>query len=118
DDQISFRMRVTASDSQGNFGSVGIIGVDVNQDGKLDLFIGIDDRQGTPTVTLFDPGTGANNSPSTTSITPARTFTGTALSYQFVAVSATSDSEFDGNTDVDGGGKTDYFVSFKTSFDQ
>ncbi|HYE85349.1 MAG TPA: DUF4347 domain-containing protein, partial [Vicinamibacterales bacterium] len=121
DDEIALRFRVSQADSSGGFGAVGMIGVDANLDGDLDIFVGVDARQGPAVITLYNPGTGSNDSPSSTSITPApdRAYTGTAATYQFLQVAPGTDQEYTAaGTDLDGGGKTDYLVSFKVAFDQ
>lgn len=125
DDEMAFRFRVSGANSQGGFGAIGMLGLDANLDGDLDIFIATDDRQGTAQISLFNPGTGLNMSPSTTSITPApgRTYLGTAATYQFLAVDPVTDQDWNttlgavaANNDIDAGGKNDYFVSFKISF--
>jgi len=117
DDSILFRFRVSGPNSGGAFGAYGIIGVDADLNGDTDLFLIVNDGN-SPTIGLFNPGADANNSPSTTSYTPAgRSWALTSANYAFTAVSVSSEpGSFDGNTDIDGGGKNDYFVSYKVSF--
>ena len=88
DDEISYRFRVASADSGGAFGAKGIIGIDADLDGTIDIYVGVDDAQ-TSNVVLYNPGTGANISPNTSSITPApgRSYLTTASTYKFTAVS-------------------------------
>ncbi|WBY03784.1 DUF4347 domain-containing protein [Ramlibacter tataouinensis] len=119
DDSIIFRFRVSGPNSQGRFGAYGIIGIDADLNGDIDLFLIADDSQGA-TVGLYNPGTDLNNSPSTTSYTaaPGRQYTLDASNYAFTPVSPASEPPATGvgNADIDGGGKSDYFVSFRLSF--
>ncbi|HYD76783.1 DUF4347 domain-containing protein, partial [Ramlibacter sp.] len=119
DDGIMFRFRVSGPNSQGRFGAYGIIGIDADLNGDVDIFLIADDKQGA-TVGLYNPGAGLNQSPSTTSYTaaPGRIYTLDASNYAFTAVGAGSEppESWDGNTDIDQGGKLDYFVSFRISF--
>ncbi len=117
DDVLSFRLRVSSPNSAGNFGAISILGLDVNLDGRMDTYLSVNDTPQGVFITIYDPGTQANNSPSTTSITPYQTITATAATYQFTAVSSASDPDWDNNTDIDGGGKVDQFVSFSLGFD-
>src|SRR6059058_5139541 len=69
----------------------------------------------------MDPGTGANISPATTTTTPLPAgwlpnngiYAMSASNYSVVAVSAATDPNWTGATDLGGDGKTDIFVSFK-----
>ncbi|MBI2353743.1 MAG: DUF4347 domain-containing protein, partial [Deltaproteobacteria bacterium] len=135
DDYLAFRMRIDnpTSSTPGSeyFGGVGIVGMDANQDGRVDLFMSVDGRNNTQAVRLLDPGTDANISPSTTSTSPLPTgwlpnngiypFSNTAI-YNVSAVSAATDPNWGPSTvpgvtnagsDLTGDGKTDVFVSWK-----
>src|SRR6185369_1591507 len=124
DDSIAFRVRVdnpTSSTPTAVFNGVLVIGMDTNLDGRIDLFLTVDARSSSRVVQLMDPGTDANISPSTTSTAPLPTgwlpnngiYPITASNFSTVAVSSSTDSNWNGNTDVGNDGKTDVFVSFR-----
>ncbi|MCW2242495.1 VCBS domain-containing protein [Azospirillum canadense] len=121
DDFLAFRIRIDNPTSSTEFGGVAVIGIDANQDGRIDLFLAVDGRNNTQAVRILDPGTGLNNSPNTTttSALPAGwlanngVYSFTATNYSVAAVSAANDPQWTGNTDLGNDGKTDVFVSFK-----
>lgn len=112
DGTLGFRIRVAGDKNPAGFTGYSRIGIDINLDGALDFFISaeLDDN-----VTIMDAGTDLNNSPSTSSLgdtlvsDPA-----TALNYNW---SSSSGIDGSGNgTDLDGGGKEDYFLSYSIDF--
>ena len=121
DDSVLFRIRVGNPTSTTYFGGVAIVGIDANLDGRIDLFVAVDGRNNAQRVQLFDPGTGANNSPSTTTTSPLPAgwladngvYPFAASNYSVNAVSATTDPNWNGNTDLGADGHADAFVSFK-----
>ncbi|MFC5313771.1 Ig-like domain-containing protein [Azospirillum rugosum] len=121
DDFLAFRIRIDNPTSSTEFGGVAVIGIDANQDGRIDLFLAVDGRNNTQAVRILDPGTGLNNSPNTTttSALPAGwlpnngVYSFTATNYSVAAVSAANDPQWTGNSDLGNDGKTDVFVSFK-----
>lgn len=67
---------------------------------------------------IWNPGTGANVSPNTTSIvsTPLVGYTPTTANYGWRAVNTTNDPTVGSATDLDGGGQNDYFLGFAIPF--
>jgi len=63
---IYFRARLGAVTNGGSFKGLLWIGIDANNDGALDLFIGVNNQGSTTQIGFFAPGAGLNNSPSTT----------------------------------------------------
>lgn len=118
DGTIAFQIRLGADMSPAGFKTAAFVGIDANGDGKLDLFIGVNNSGSKDTVGIWNPGTGANISPNTTSIgaTPLVSYTPTATNYNWRAVSLTTDPSVGTATDLDGGGQTDYFLGFTVPF--
>ncbi|HYE00847.1 MAG TPA: DUF4347 domain-containing protein, partial [Alphaproteobacteria bacterium] len=108
DGTLAYRFRV----GDDSFGAVALVGVDADRDGDLDLFLSVDKAGGNASshaVKIWAPGNGANNSPSTTSLTAPtsqKTYALTAANY---LLSSTG-------SDLDGDGNTDSFVSFSLPF--
>jgi hypothetical protein len=114
DGTIAFRIRLGADVSPSGFKTAVFVGIDANRDGKLDLFIGVNNSGSADTIGLWNAGPGLNVSPSTTTIvsTPLVTYAETAANYHWVPVTAINDPSIGGATDLDGGGQNDQFLSF------
>ncbi len=121
DDFLSFRVRIDNPTGPNSFTGVAVVGIDANRDGRVDLFLSIDGRNNAQAVRILDPGTGLNNSPSTTSTSPLPvgwlanngTYPFSSTNYSVTPVSATSDPHWDGDADLGNDGKSDIFVSFR-----
>ncbi|MFZ9793542.1 MAG: beta strand repeat-containing protein, partial [Gemmataceae bacterium] len=124
DDSLVFRMRINNPTSTTNFAGVAIVGMDANMDGRVDIFMAVDGRNNGQAIRLFDPGTGLNTSPSTTSTSPLPVgflpnngvYPFSASNYSIDAVSSTSDPNWNGQTDGLNGytdGKNDAFISWR-----
>jgi hypothetical protein len=118
DGTLAFRIRLGADTSPAGFKTALFVGIDANKDGKLDLFLGVNNSGSADTVGIWDPGTGANVSPSTTSMvsTPLISYTPVAANYSWIGVDSTNDPSVGTATDLDGGGKNDYFLGFAIPF--
>lgn len=116
DGQLAFRMRLAADSGSAGFGKSAFVGLDGNGDGKLDIFVAVNNSAAN-NMTIWPAGNGANNSPSTTTVggPPLFTYTENASNYNWIVVDATSDP---GQTqfDLDGGGQPDQFLSFVIPF--
>jgi len=121
DDFMAFRIRIDNPTSSSYFGGVAVVGMDANHDGRVDIFMAVDGRNNTQAVRLFDPGTGLNNSPNTTTTSPLPigwlpnngVYGFTASNYSVAAVSSANDPQWDGTTDFGHDGKVDVFVSYR-----
>ena len=118
DGTIGFRVRLGADDNPSGFKGAFFVGIDANHDGALDLFIGVNNSGSSDMIGIFAPGSGANTSPNTTSIvtTPLFSYTITASNYSWLAVNTTIDPSVGTSTDLNGDGKTDYFLTFSVPF--
>ncbi|MCB6182510.1 DUF4347 domain-containing protein, partial [Leeia sp. TBRC 13508] len=134
DDYLYFRMRIDNPTSSTNFSGVAVVGLDVNLDGRIDLFIAVDGRNNGQCIRILDPGNGLNNSPNTTTTQALPSgwldnngvYAFTSSNYSVTAVSALNDPNWGTSTvtnavgttspsDLTGDGKTDVFVSWRIS---
>ncbi len=117
DGEVGFRLRMAGDQGQPTFGGQAWIGMDVDADGALDLFIGAD----KDFLSIHDAGTGANNSPSTTTIEAAPVWSQAVSQVNFLwtAVSPELDSNAT-SFDIDGATKPepDFFLSFVVPFSE
>ena len=118
DGTLAFRVRIGADSSPAGFKTALFVGIDGNADGALDLFLGVNNSGAGDLIGLWDPGTGLNISPNTTSIepTPLVSYTETAANYLWTAVTATNDPTVGSALDIDGTGDNDYFLSYSVNF--
>jgi hypothetical protein len=118
DGYVAFRVRLGEDKPPAGFTSFFGVGMDANTDGVIDLFLGVDNNSGGPPdqIGIFSPGTGANTSPSTTSIvtTPLASYAETGANYDFSPV--TTIDPLETNTDLDAGGKEDVYLTFVVPF--
>lgn len=120
DGEIGFRVRVAGDANPGGLKTVIWVGIDVNSDGKVDLFAGaLEDAR----IGYYPAGNSANTSPNTTSINssaPYHQVVTSATNFNFSAVTAANDptaANFNLDQGTGGGGiHNDQFVSFKLAF--
>jgi hypothetical protein len=117
DGTLAFRVRLGADENPTGFSRALFVGIDANGDGKIDLFVGVNNQGNSNVIGIWNPGTGLNNSPSTTSIvaTPLASYTETAANYNFAPVNNTIDPgviDVDLNNDPNVTKDTDQFLSF------
>jgi hypothetical protein len=114
DGTLGFRIRIGADVNPNGFKTALFVGLDANSDGRIDLFLGINNSGAADMVGIWNPGTGLNVSPNTTSIvsTPLVSYTSTTDNYYWSLVTTTNDPTVGTATDIDGGGQADYFLGF------
>jgi hypothetical protein len=118
DGDLAFRLRLGADASPAGFKTAAFIGIITNRaSGKIDLFIGVNNSGQSNQIGIYNPGTGLNISPSTTTIvSPALvSYTQTASNYHWAPVTSTIDPAVT-NLDIDAGGQNDYFLTFSIPF--
>ena len=83
DGTLGFRIRIGADVSPSGFKTALFIYIDANSDGKIDLFLGVNNSGAADSIGIWNPGTGANTGPSTTTIvsTPLVSYTPDANNY-------------------------------------
>jgi hypothetical protein len=112
DGTIAFRVRLGADRNPPEFSHFFGVGLDADLDGALDLFLAVDNSGNPDQLGIFDPGTGLNTSPSTTTIdsTPLVSYAPDASNYDFSPVDATIDPTAT-SFDIDNDGYNDYFLT-------
>jgi hypothetical protein len=118
DGTLAFRIRLGADTSPGGFKTALFIYIDANSDGKIDLFLGVNNSGAADMVGMWGAGSDLNISPSTTSISgsPLVSYSPTASNYNWSQVTSTNDPTVGTATDIDGGGQVDYFLGFSIPF--
>lgn len=116
DGTLAFRVRLGADVSPGGFKTALFVGLDANTDGVLDLFLGVNNSGAANTIGIWNPGSGLNVSPSTTTMvsTPLVGYAITTTNYSWMQVTGVNDPnatsfDLDANT-------PDYFLSYSIPF--
>jgi len=122
DGYVAFRVRLGEDKPPAGFTAFFGVGMDANTDGVIDLFLAVDNSPsgGGNKIAIFSPGAGANTSPSTTSIitTPLVSYAENNPLYDNYDFSpVTTIDPLETNTDLDSGGKVDYYLTFVVPFD-
>jgi hypothetical protein len=116
DGMLGFRVRIGAERTPPGFSRAAAVGIDANLDGALDLFVLVDNGGSSDRIAIYNAGTGANTSPSTTTISSTGyTYAQTAANYDWSQVTITIDpgaTDFDVDDDLD----ADYLLSFAVPF--
>jgi len=115
DGNLGFRVRIGSEQNPPGFSQVLAVGIDADANGAIDLFLLVD-NQGQDRIAIYDPGTGANTSPSNTTISATgTTYAQGPGNYDWSPVDGTIDP-LASSFDVDADGSTDYFLSFVVPF--
>ncbi|HYJ04523.1 MAG TPA: hypothetical protein VEX43_05275 [Chthoniobacterales bacterium] len=118
DGTLAFRIRLGADTNPGGFKTALFIYIDANADGKIDLFLGVNNSGSADMVGMWGAGSDLNISPSTTSISgsPLVSYAPTASNYYWSQVTSVNDPSVGTATDLDGGGQPDFFLGFALPF--
>jgi hypothetical protein len=123
DGELGFRIRVAEEENPAGFSHVALVGIEANGDDAIDMFA-ILDQSGQDQIAIFRPGTGANTSPRTTTVSATGTsysliLSGANQNYAWQAVTDVSDPsvvDWDLDNLVNAEASRDYFVSFSIDF--
>jgi len=115
DGDLFFRVRLD-KENNGGYNDVMWIGIDANVDGALDAFLALNTKTNPDEISIHSPGTGLNNSPSTTTIGSGTTIAAvSSTNYNYRAVTTN-----DGGDSLDltpsTSGDTDFYLSFVVPF--
>jgi hypothetical protein len=119
DGNIGFRVRISGDSNPPGWENFVTVGLDAGEDAlnDIDIYLGVDGQGSGDHIGIYDPGTGANISPSTTTLSasPSLQWALTAVNFDWSAVDATIDP---GVTNTDFGAEgNDFFLSFLVPFD-
>ncbi len=121
DGTLSFRVRLGQDTNPAGFDNYLYVGILADAGDTIDMFVGVQGSGSTAQkgIKIWAPGAGLNISPSTTTISsPADQvrYAFTSSNYDWSPVNTTGLDPTLTNSDLDGGGKTDYFLSFSIPF--
>jgi hypothetical protein len=118
DGTLGFRIRLGEDSAPGGFKTALFIYIDANADGKIDLFLGVNNSGSADSIGIWGAGADLNISPSTTSIssTPLVSYTPDTSNYYWSQVTTANDPSVGSATDLDGGLRPDFFLGFSIPF--
>ncbi|MES2438028.1 MAG: hypothetical protein V4584_03125 [Verrucomicrobiota bacterium] len=121
DGTLGFRLRLDAAGGPNNnpaFDRAAWIGIDADMNGSVDAFLGINFSGSATDLGIYAPGTGANTSPSTTSIssTAYASYTISSANYNYRLVNSSTDGGTTNDVTTTTNGDPDYYVSFMVPF--
>ena len=114
DGYLGFRFRLAGEKNPAGYSTAALVGLDVDLDGALDIFVGVNNSGSKDQVGIWYAGDGANTSPNTTSIdshNPYWTAKTASTNYDWSALSTAIDPDAL-TLDVNSDNNTDYFLSF------
>lgn len=112
DGYLGFRLRLGANTNPLGFDGCALIGLDMNLDGALDLFVGVDNQGNQDKIGIWAPGSGANTSPKNTSVgVQYRAYSETFPIYNYSPISSVSDPTY-GDNGLNTHQPADQFLSF------
>lgn len=121
-DQVGFRLRVASDSNPPGYTGALWVGFMFDAGDSIDLFTGYINKNSTNTLGFYDPGAGANTSPSTTTVvdnTPLYSEVVTASNFLWTPVTVGptgNDPVTGGINDIGSYGGVDYFATWVLSF--
>jgi hypothetical protein len=119
DGNIAFRVRISGDSNPPGWENFVTVGLDAGEDAlnDIDIYLGMDGQGSSDHIGIYDPGTGANTSPSTTTLSgiPSLSWALTATNFDWSPVDDSIDPGVS-NTDFGAEGN-DFFLSFLVPFD-
>ena len=128
DGTLGFRIRLDTATPPANkplFDRAAWIGIDADLNGSVDVFIGVNLSGGASTLGIYATGTGANNSPTTTSISstpynnptnPNYVLGATNFNFRAVDFGTSKDGGTTNDVTTSTPGDPDFYVSFMVPF--
>jgi hypothetical protein len=121
DGTLGFRLRLDQAGGTKKdpvFDRVAWIGIDADTNGSIDAFLGLNLQGSSSNLLIAAPGTGANTSPNTTTVsnTPYQTYALTTANYNYRPVNSTADGGTTNDVTTTTTGDPDYYVSFMIPF--
>jgi hypothetical protein len=118
DGNIGFRIRISGDSNPPGWENFAVVGLDAGEDAlnDIDIYLGVDGQGSSDHIGIYDAGTGANTSPSTTTLSsiPTLQWALTATNYDWSPVDGSIDPGVT-NTDFGADGN-DVFLSFIVPF--
>jgi len=120
DGYLAFRVRLGRDKKPLGFSTAVFIYLDADNDGATDIFIGVNNSGSADKIGIWDPGSGLNTSPNTTTIGSTYfDYTQTSTNYDWAPVTtfpSGNDPGVGNSTDLDSDGNNDHFISFMVPF--
>jgi len=121
DGTLGFRVRLDDHDGNNTPAYNGFlwVGIDADTNGSVDVFVGVDKQGNSSKIAIYDAGSGANNSPSTTTIAQNAYDSTDAVSgtnYSYREVNSLNDGGTTNDITTGTSGDIDYYISFTLDF--
>jgi uncharacterized protein (TIGR03382 family) len=117
DGVLGFRVRLDEAGQGNQFNRMLWVGMDANLDGSVDVFMGVNRQGSNNELGIYDAGTQANTSPSTTSVgSNATPYTISSSNYNYRAVNFTTDGGTSNDITTGTSGDPDYYLTFLINF--
>jgi hypothetical protein len=119
DGNLGFRVRFDVAGNGNAFGRNLWVGIDANGNGSIDVFLGVNFQGSNDTIGVFSPGTGANTSPSTSTVgstTVLLSPVSSPANYNYRPVDFMTDGGDTNDLTPTTTGDPDYYVSFLVPF--
>lgn len=121
DGSLGFRIRFDAAGDNknpANFKGFAWVGIDADLNGSIDAFLGLNFQGNSSSIEIIDSGSGANTSPSTTTISNSayKTYATSTSNYDYRQVNYLTDGGTTNDMTPLSTGDPDYYASFLVPF--